>query len=99
MTSPADPLRLLLISLPAHARLALLRWRSEDGCGRARAFFRGRTIIDIERAAKLTVREDRRLVKWQPIPENAFERNESHSLTAEDEVILVTMPPEANEAA
>ena len=44
MTSPADPLRsFLLISLPAHARLALLRWRSEDGCDRDRdrAFFLG----------------------------------------------------------
>ena len=40
-----------------------------------------------------------RFAKWRPMPANAFERDERRSLTAEDEVILVTIPPEANEAA
>jgi hypothetical protein len=64
---------------------------------------KSRTIINIEKAAKLTVREDRRqgpcFVKWQPMPENAFERDDGRSLTAEEDAALPTMPPEANEAA
>ena len=51
-----------------------------------------RTIIDIERAPKLTVKEGAlRFVPYESRPERAP--------AAEDEVILVTIPPEANEAA
>jgi hypothetical protein len=55
-----------------------------------------RTIIDIERAAKLTVSEESRdglrIRKYRGSPD-------STPPTAEDEVVLVTIPPEANEAA
>jgi hypothetical protein len=46
-----------------------------------------RTIIDIERAAKLTVREDRgtgpRFVKWRPMPESARERCKGEAYSPE----------------
>jgi hypothetical protein len=46
-----------------------------------------RTIIDIEKAAKLTVREDRgtgpRFVKWRPMPESAPERCEGEAPSPE----------------
>jgi hypothetical protein len=51
-----------------------------------------RTTIDIEKAAKLTVKEGPlRFAPYESMPERAP--------AAQDEVILVTMPPEANEAA
>jgi hypothetical protein len=49
-----------------------------------------RTIIDIEKAAKFSVRENRsegpRLVKWRPLPQNAFERGGGSSQTSEEEL-------------
>ena len=46
-----------------------------------------RTIIDIERAAKLTVEENRRFgprfVKWKPYPEMAHQTSAERSPTAE----------------
>jgi hypothetical protein len=55
-----------------------------------------RTIIDIEKAAQFTIREDRRrgacFAKWQPMPENAFERAERRPSTAEDDLVLPTKP-------
>ena len=55
-----------------------------------------RTIIDIAKAAELCVTEESRdglrIRKYRGSPD-------STPPTAEDEVILVTMPPEANEAA
>jgi hypothetical protein len=50
-----------------------------------------RTVIDIERAAKVTVQGGRFL----PFKESRLDR----APAAEDDVILVTIPPEANEAA
>jgi hypothetical protein len=51
-----------------------------------------RTIIDIERAAKLTVKEGAlRFVPYESRPERAP--------TAKDDLALPTIPPEANEAA
>jgi hypothetical protein len=62
-----------------------------------------RTFIDIEKAAKRTVRENRRdgprFAKWEPMSESAFQRTRGRSPTPEDEVVLPTMPPEANQAA
>jgi hypothetical protein len=62
-----------------------------------------RTIIDIERAAKMTVEENRRFgprfVKWRSYPETAHQTSAERSPTAEDEIIVPTMSPEANEAA
>jgi hypothetical protein len=55
-----------------------------------------RTIIDIERAAHLTMSEEsrdglrRRKCRQSP---------DSSSSTTEDDIVLPTMPPEANEAA
>ena len=55
-----------------------------------------RTVIDIAKAAELCVSEESRdglrIRKYRGSPD-------STPPTAEDEVILVTMPPEANEAA
>ena len=55
-----------------------------------------RTVIDIAKAAELCVSEEsrdgHRIRKYRGSPD-------STPHTAEDEVILVTMPPEANEAA
>jgi hypothetical protein len=53
---------------------------------------RARTVIDIERAAMLTVREG-------PLRFASHESRPERAPAAEDEVILVTIPPEANEAA
>jgi hypothetical protein len=53
---------------------------------------RARTVIDIERAAMLTVREG-------PLRFAPYESRPERAPAAEDEVILVTIPPEANEAA
>jgi hypothetical protein len=62
-----------------------------------------RTTVDIERAAKVTVEENSRFgprfVKWKPYPEMAHRTSAERSPTAEDELVLPTMPPEANEAA
>jgi hypothetical protein len=62
-----------------------------------------RTVIDIERAAKLTVEENRRFgprfVKWKPYPEMPHRTSAERSPAAEDDLVLPTMPPEANEAA
>jgi len=62
-----------------------------------------RTVVDIERAARLTVEENRRFgprfVKWKPYPEMAHRTSAERSPTAEDDLALPTMPPEANEAA
>ena len=55
-----------------------------------------RTVIDIAKAAELCVSEESRdglrIRKYRGSPD-------STPPTAEDEVVLVTMPPEANEAA
>ena len=55
-----------------------------------------RTVIDIAKAAELCASEESRdglrIRKYRGSPD-------STPPTAEDEVILVTMPPEANEAA
>jgi hypothetical protein len=62
-----------------------------------------RTVIDIERAAKVTVEENERrgprFVKWKPMPGNAHQRSEGSPHTAEDDLALPTIPSEANEAA
>ena len=62
-----------------------------------------RTVIDIERAAKLTVEENRRFgprfAKWKPYPEMAHRTSAERSPTTEDDIVLPTIPPEANEAA
>jgi hypothetical protein len=62
-----------------------------------------RTVIDIERAAKLAVEENRRFgprfVKWKPYPEMPHRTSAERSPAAEDDLVLPTMPPEANEAA
>ena len=50
-----------------------------------------RTIIDMEKAAKLTVREGPLRFEKLSIPDG--------SLSAEDGMVVPTMPPEANEAA
>jgi len=64
---------------------------------------RARSIINIENAAKLTVRENERdgprFVKWEPMPEDATESFRVRRPAAEDELVLPTIPPEANEAA
>ena len=51
-----------------------------------------RTVIDIERAAKLTVKEG-------PLRFAPYESRPERAPAAEDDVVLVTIPPEANEAA
>ena len=55
-----------------------------------------RTVVDIEKTAKLCVSEESRdglrIRKYRGSPD-------STPPTAEDEVVLPTMPPEANEAA
>jgi hypothetical protein len=62
-----------------------------------------RTVIDIERAAKMTVEENRRFgprfVKWRSYPETAHQTSAERSPTAESDVVATTLPTDANEAA
>ena len=62
-----------------------------------------RSILDIEKAAELTVRENRRdgprFVEWEPMTEDAVQRFRVNSPAVEDGLVLPTIPPEANEAA
>lgn len=58
-----------------------------------------RTVIDIEKAAKLRAREDRRsgprFTKWQPYPETS----RGSSPSPEDALVLPTLPEEEEQAA
>ena len=62
-----------------------------------------RTVIDIERAAKVTVEENSgygpRVRKWKPMPDIARQLCDGSPPTAEDDLALPTLPPEADEAA
>ena len=61
-----------------------------------------RTLIDIEKAAKVCVREDdhgMRFVKWTPYrDEKGDERCEGSLYSPEDEVIAVTLPDDVEAA-
>jgi hypothetical protein len=53
---------------------------------------KARTVIDIEKAALLCVKEG-------PLRFAPYESRPERAPAAEDEVILVTIPPDVNEAA
>ena len=57
---------------------------------------KSRTVIDIEKALQLTVSEESRDgLRIRAYRESA----DNSSSTTEDDIVLPTMPPEANEAA
>lgn len=61
-----------------------------------------RTLVNIEKAARLTVREDRssgpRFVKWRPMPQTTRERCEGRSPAGESALALGGVPTEGGRA-